>query len=61
MPASPGNAMPHCTPIDPVRREEMIRQAAYFRSQLRGPCLTHESEDWLAAERQIDRMLTGHA
>jgi hypothetical protein len=23
--------------------------------------LTHESEDWLAAERQIDRMLAGHA
>ena len=61
MPAPAQSGMPHCAPIDPVRREEMIRQAAYFRSQMRGPCLTHESEDWLAAEQQIDRMLTGHA
>jgi uncharacterized protein YrrD len=61
MPAHPENAPLHCAPIDPVQREEMIRQRAYFISQRRGPCLTHESEDWLAAERQIDRMLTGHA
>jgi hypothetical protein len=39
----------------------MIRVAAYFRSQQRAPHLTLEAEDWLAAERQIDRMLTGHA
>jgi sporulation protein YlmC with PRC-barrel domain len=61
MPAPGQCGVPQCMPIDPKRREAMIRQAAYFRSQLRGPCLTHETEDWLAAERQIDRMLTGHA
>jgi len=53
--------MPPCAPTDPAKREAMIRQAAYFVSQQRGPCLTHEAEDWLVAERQIDRMLTGHA
>ena len=57
----PKNAMVHCAPIDPARREDMIRQCAYFRSQLRTPRLTHEAEDWLAAEQQIDRMLTGQA
>ena len=55
------NGMPPCAPTDPAKREAMIRQAAYFVSQQRGPCLTHEAEDWLVAERQIDRMLTGHA
>ena len=55
------NGMPPCAPTDPAKREAMIRQAAYFVSQQRGPRLTHEAEDWLAAERQIDRMLTGHA
>jgi len=59
---APGECgVPKRKPIDPAKREAMIRQAAYFRSQLRGSCLTHEAEDWLAAERQIDRMLTGHA
>jgi sporulation protein YlmC with PRC-barrel domain len=61
MPAPGECGMPRCTPIDPARREALIRQAAYFRSQLRGPCITHEAEDWFAAERQIDRMLTGYA
>jgi len=40
-------------------REEMIRQAAYFRvQQRRGSCVEHELEDWLAAEKEIDGMLT---
>lgn len=61
MPAPVKNGVPPGAPVDPAKREAMIRQAAYFMSQQRGPCLTHEAEDWLAAERQIDRMLTGHA
>jgi len=60
-PAAAKNGMPPCAPTDPAKREAMIREAAYFVSQQRRPCLTHEAEDWLAAERQIDRMLTGHA
>jgi DUF2934 family protein len=61
MPAPVENGIPRCAPVDPAKREAMIRQAAYFMSQQRGSCLTHEAEDWLAAERQIDRMLTGYA
>jgi sporulation protein YlmC with PRC-barrel domain len=61
MPAPGECGMPKCAPIDPEKRAAMIRRAAYFRSQQRGPCLSHEAEDWLAAEKQIDRMLTGHA
>jgi hypothetical protein len=38
----------------------MIREAAYFRAQLRQPCAGKELEDWLGAQEQIDRMLTGH-
>jgi hypothetical protein len=45
----------------PITRDEMICQAAYFRSRLRQPCHGRECEDWLAAEKQIDRMLTGYA
>jgi hypothetical protein len=41
-------------------RDEMIRQAAYFRAQQRRrACVEHEVEDWLAAEKEIDGMLTG--
>jgi sporulation protein YlmC with PRC-barrel domain len=61
MPAPVKCGLPPSPPADPAMREAMIRQAAYFMSQQRGPCLTHEAQDWLAAERQIDRMLTGHA
>jgi hypothetical protein len=55
------HGMPSPTPTDAARREEMIREAAYFRSQHRQPCLGKELEDWLVAKEQIDRMLTGHA
>ena len=40
-------------------REEMIRQAAYFRAQQRQRSRVElEREDWLAAEKEIDGMLT---
>jgi hypothetical protein len=55
------HGIPSPTPTDAGRREEMIREAAYFRSQHRQPCLGKELEDWLCAKEQIDRMLTGHA
>jgi len=38
----------------------LIRQAAYSRSQLRRPCIEHQTEDWLAAEAEVDAMLTFH-
>ncbi len=38
-------------------REQMIREAAYFRSQHRNPEHGKEVEDWLAAEQEIDEYL----
>jgi hypothetical protein len=56
----PNNAMPVYTPADRQYREDLIRAAAYLRSQQRRPCTEHQAEDWLAAEAQIDAMLTFH-
>jgi Protein of unknown function (DUF2934) len=50
-------AMRFCHPAALGWREAMIHQAAYFRSQRRRPGQGHELEDWLAAEREIDKML----
>jgi hypothetical protein len=35
----------------------MVREAAYFNAQRRSFAPGQELEDWLAAERQIDRQL----
>jgi len=51
------NAAPIFDPADTGLREEMIRQAAYFRSQHRRDFPGNELEDWLAAEREIDEMI----
>jgi NAD(P)H dehydrogenase (quinone) len=49
---------PSHTPAGHEYREEMIRQAAYFRAQQRRrSCVEHEVEDWLTAESEIDGML----
>jgi hypothetical protein len=48
------------TRADREYREELIRQAAYFRSRLCRPCTEHQTEDWAAAEAQVDAMLTFH-
>jgi hypothetical protein len=36
-------------------REALIATAAYYRAEKRGFQCGHETEDWLAAEREIDR------
>jgi hypothetical protein len=38
-------------------REEMVRRIAYRRSQRRPPCSGKETEDWLAAEREVDELI----
>ena len=38
-------------------REQMIRQAAYFRAERRGFVGGSAADDWYAAEREIDRQL----
>jgi len=47
---------PH-TGISPEDRLRMIEQAAYFRAQQRGFSGGDPVEDWLAAEREINRQL----
>lgn len=42
---------------DPVRRHEMIAEAAYFRAERRGFEPDHELDDWLGAEAELDRAL----
>ena len=38
----------------------MVAEAAYYRAMRRGFVAGGEMEDWLAAEREIDRQLAGH-
>jgi hypothetical protein len=50
-------ATPRRNTIDSAWREQMIRQAAYFRSLHRTPGPGKELEDWLAAEQEIEDWL----
>ena len=43
--------------VEAAWRNRMIRQAAYYRSQHRRPCVGKELEDWLAAEQEVDGLL----
>ena len=45
--------------INREQRQAMICEAAYFMAERRGLRAGHELEDWLAAEQQIDLVLTG--
>ncbi|HEY7377273.1 MAG TPA: DUF2934 domain-containing protein [Steroidobacteraceae bacterium] len=47
--------------IEPERRHSMICEAAYFLAERRNFCPGQEMEDWLQAEREIDRALTAAA
>jgi hypothetical protein len=39
-------------------RYEMVRTAAYYIAEQRGFIPGHETEDWLAAEKAVDSLLT---
>jgi hypothetical protein len=43
---------------NPQIRETMVREAAYFRAEHRSFAPGMELEDWFAAEREIDAVLT---
>jgi Protein of unknown function (DUF2934) len=48
-----------CAPLDQsARRHALIREAAYFRAQRRDFAPGQALEDWLAAEAQIDQLLS---
>jgi Protein of unknown function (DUF2934) len=40
-------------------REALIAERAYFRAERRGFEPGHEGEDWLAAEAEVDLLLSG--
>jgi hypothetical protein len=39
----------------PEQRDRLLREWAYFRALRRGFVPGHEVEDWLAAERELER------
>jgi hypothetical protein len=45
-------------PVDSEQRRAMIAEAAYYRAERRDFEPGHELEDWCAAERDIDTLLT---
>ena len=48
-----------CAPFDESeRRRTLIAEAAYYRAQRRDFAPGHELEDWLAAEEEVDRLLS---
>jgi len=40
---------------DPVRRQALIAEGAYYRAERRGFAPGHELDDWLAAEAELAR------
>jgi hypothetical protein len=61
MPETPPNSIVTRTAafIEPDERRARIAECAYYRAARRGFDPGHELEDWLTAEAEIDRMLTG--
>ena len=43
--------------VDPEQRAALIAEAAYFRAEKRGFAPGHDTEDWLAAENEVDARL----
>jgi hypothetical protein len=43
--------------VGPEQRAALIAEAAYFRAERRGFMPGHETEDWLAAEEEVDARL----
>ena len=49
-----------CAPFDEAeRRRVLIAESAYFRALARGFAPGHELADWLAAEEEVDGILSG--
>jgi hypothetical protein len=47
----------HRAPVTADDRRAMIAEAAYLRAEGRGFIQGHETEDWLAAEHEVDALL----
>ena len=48
---------PALTPVSTEERRRMITEAAYFLAERRGFAGGNAEDDWLQAEREIDRAL----
>jgi len=53
-------SIPAYTQADRQYREDLIRDVAFARSLQRRPCVDQEIADWLAAEAEVDTLLTFH-
>ena len=54
---SPPVVMPPRAQLTPESRHALIAEAAYLRAERRGFIPGHETEDWLAAEVEVDALL----
>nr|VFK15782.1 MAG: Protein of unknown function (DUF2934) [Candidatus Kentron sp. LFY] len=54
------NRMPISSDITPEERWNMIAVAAYYRAEQRGFMGGNPAEDWVAAEEEIDILLSGN-
>ena len=54
---SPPVVMPPRAKLTPEARRALIAEAAYLRAERRGFVPGHETEDWLAAEVEVDALL----
>jgi hypothetical protein len=52
-------ATPMTAFVGPEQRAALIAESAYFRAQKRGFIPGHETQDWLAAEAEVDAKLLG--
>jgi Protein of unknown function (DUF2934) len=52
-----GRSAAFMEPIDGHRRQAMIAEAAYYRAERRHFDPGHELDDWLEAERAVERLL----
>jgi len=59
--AKPDSGTQGSSPVTPEQRRIMICEAAYYIAEHRGFETGHDVDDWLAAEQQIDRVLTSAA
>ena len=56
---APPVVMPPRANLTPEARHALIAEAAYLRAEHRGFVPGHETEDWLAAEAEVDALLKG--
>ena len=54
-------ALPARNEVSPETRRAMIAESAYLRAERRGFAPGHEGEDWVAAEREVDALLSADA